>query len=113
MFIGFVEIPSGDEQALKVAVAKYGPVAAAIDAGQQSFQYYSKGIYYDEKCHNKLEDLNHAVLVVGYGVEPDGQKYWLVKNSYSSKWGIDGYVKIAREKNNHCGIATQALYPLV
>lgn len=110
---GYVEIPSGDEEALRDAVARVGPVSAGIDAGQESFQHYGKGVYYDEKCKNALEDLNHAVLIVGYGVEPDGQKYWLVKNTYSDKWGDGGYVKIAREKNNQCGIATQAFYPIV
>lgn len=94
-------------------MATLGPVSAAIDAGQSSFQHYSKGVYYDENCSNKLEDLNHAVLIVGYGVEANGQKYWMVKNSYSQLWGIGGYVKMARDQNNHCGIATQSLYPLV
>ncbi|RZC32524.1 cathepsin L1, partial [Asbolus verrucosus] len=110
---GYVAIPSGDEKALEAAVATLGPVSVAIDAGRPTFQFYKEGIYFDPDCTNRAEELNHAVLVVGYGTEPDGKKYWLVKNSYGPYWGIGGYVKMAKDANNHCGIATQATYPLV
>ena len=41
--IGFVDIPQGDEEALKAALATVGPVSIAIDASQSSFQFYSEG----------------------------------------------------------------------
>ncbi|XP_021516688.1 cathepsin J isoform X1 [Meriones unguiculatus] len=96
---------------LLVAVASIGPVAAAVDASQDSFRFYRGGIYYEPKCSQY--SVNHAVLVVGYGYEgneTDGKDYWLIKNSWGENWGMRGYMKIARDRNNHCGIASQASF---
>merc|ERR1711963_1391653 len=83
-----------------------------VDAGNESFQFYSKGVYREEEC--SPENLDHGVLAVGYGIdEESGSAYWLVKNSWSEKWGHDGYVKIARNEDNMCGVASSASYPLV
>merc|ERR1712106_330736 len=55
-----------------------------------------------------LDGLKVALLAVGYG-EILGMKYWLVKNSWSTYWGNDGYVLMA-QKDNNCGVATAATY---
>uniref|UniRef100_M3XZ39 Cathepsin K n=4 Tax=Mustelinae TaxID=169418 RepID=M3XZ39_MUSPF len=105
---GYREIPEGNEKALKRAVARVGPISVAIDASLTSFQFYSKGVYYDENCNS--DNLNHAVLAVGYGVQK-GNKHWIIKNSWGENWGNKGYILMARNKNNACGIANLASFP--
>jgi len=109
--VGFVDIREGDEVALKNAIATVGPCSVAIDASHESFQFYSHGVYRDPEC--SPQDIDHGVLAVGYGVDSTGQAYWLVKNSWGTTWGDKGYVKMARNEDNMCGIASSASYPLV
>jgi len=109
---GFTDIPAGDEQALKQAVATVGPISVAIDATRPSFMSYRSGVYIDTTCGNTLQNLDHAVLVVGYGTE-NGVDYWLVKNSWGTYWGDQGYIKMARNRSDQCGIALKGSYPLV
>jgi C1A family cysteine protease len=69
------------------------------------------GIYDEPNCMSGIYDLNHEMLVVGYGTSP--ADYWLAKNSWGTSWGMDGYIQMSRNNNNQCGIATDAIYPLV
>ena len=126
---GFTDLPKGDEAKMKEAVAMVGPVSVAIDASHQSFQlnesgepfkifffiylidfFFNSGVYDEAECSS--QQLDHGVLVVGYGTDM-GQDYWLVKNSWGTVWGDEGYIKMARNKDNQCGIASMASYPLV
>ncbi|XP_010179574.1 PREDICTED: cathepsin S-like isoform X2 [Mesitornis unicolor] len=105
----YVELPYADEAALKDAVANIGPVSVGIDATQPTFFLYRSGVYDDPRCK---QEVNHGVLVIGYGTLDD-KDYWLVKNSWGVRFGDGGYIRMARNHANHCGIASYASYPLI
>ena len=104
---------SPNELQLTYAVAQQ-PVSVSIEADSRSFQLYSGGVYDDSSCGTNLD---HGVLAVGYGTE-NGKDYWIVKNSWSSSWGDEGYIKILRNSvssstKGMCGIAMDASYPTI
>jgi C1A family cysteine protease len=106
------DVKPNDQVSMKAAVAQQ-PVAVAIEADTRYFQSYSGGILTSSSCGTSLD---HGVLTVGYG-EENGQKYWLVKNSWGTSWGDMGYVKIARSESTNdpgiCGIAMDPSFPTV
>ena len=95
---------------LEDAVANVGPISVGV-AVNKDFLFYSEGVFDDASCSSAVEDQAHAVLAVGYGTE-NGKDYWLIKNSWSTWWGDEGYIKIAR-KGNICGVATSPSYPII
>ncbi|RUS80967.1 hypothetical protein EGW08_011287 [Elysia chlorotica] len=101
-------LPQGDLNTLKLALFEKGPISVAIDASHKSLSFYANGIYYEPECSSDPDGLDHAVLAVGYG-SLNGQNYWLVKNSWSTYWGNDGYVLMS-QKDNNCGVATAASF---
>jgi len=105
-FTGLTNVKQSEDH-LKDAVGTVGPVAVGIDASHYSFQLYNGGVYHETRCSST--QLDHGVTVIGYGNEDD-KDYWLVKNSWGSSWGEKGYIKMWRNHNNMCGIATMACY---
>lgn len=103
------EIKEQDEDDLTEKIATEGPISVAIDAGKFSFQLYHSGVYYEPSCSSTR--LNHGVLAFGYGNEGGKDFYW-VKNSWGTGWGDDGYIKMSRGRDNNCGIATDASWPV-
>jgi len=108
-FTSCSDVKPNDQISLKGAVAMQ-PVSVAIEADTRYFQSYTGGILDATTCGTTLD---HGVLVVGYGTD-NGKKYWNVKNSWSSTWGEQGYVRILRSDSTNdagiCGIAMQPSY---
>ncbi|XP_038557798.1 pro-cathepsin H-like [Micropterus salmoides] len=105
-----VNITSYDEKAMVDAVASLNPVSFAFDVTHE-FMHYKEGVYSSTQCKNTADMVNHAVLAVGYGAEENGMPYWIVKNSWGTVWGMDGYFLIERGKNM-CGLAACSSYPV-
>ncbi|KAH7682107.1 Actinidain protein [Dioscorea alata] len=101
-----------NENALLCAVVKQ-PVSVGIDASSMDFQLYTGGIY-DGECSSDPDDIDHAVLIVGYGSEKNIE-YWIVKNSWGTSWGMQGYFYIRRNTGlpyGACAINAMASYPM-
>lgn len=106
---GYESVPVNSEKELLKAVANQ-PVSVSIDAGESAFQFYSSGVF-TGACGTYLD---HGVTAVGYGTTSDGTKYWLVKNSWGTSWGEEGYIRMQRDidaKEGLCGIAMDSSYP--
>uniref|UniRef100_A0A3Q1FGN1 Cathepsin H n=1 Tax=Acanthochromis polyacanthus TaxID=80966 RepID=A0A3Q1FGN1_9TELE len=99
-----------NEREMMDAVATRNPVSFAFEV-TSDFMQYSSGVYTSTECHNTTDKVNHAVLAVGYGQE-NGTTYWIVKNSWGSSWGMNGYFFIERGKNM-CGLAACSSFPVV
>jgi len=106
----FVDVEPND-LAIRTALVKQ-PISVAIESHQQVFQFYSSGVFDSAACGS---DVDHGVLMVGYGTE-DGQDYYKIKNSWGTSWGEDGYVKFARDSsdpNGQCGVYSIVSYPVM
>jgi len=106
----FVDVENSVD-ALIEAISKQ-PVSIAIEADQQSFQFYKSGVFDDPSCGDALD---HGVAAVGYGTSDDGKDYFKVRNSWGPSWGDEGYILISRSTEYHangtCGILSFASMP--
>ena len=109
---GCSDVPVNNQTALKIAVSRQ-PVAVAIEADSEIFEFYEGGIISSSECGT---DLDHGVLIIGYGTE-NGVDYWLLKNSWGDSWGERGFFRIKRDDlldgPGICGIASCASYPVL
>jgi len=105
---GFKQITANSSSGLMASI-ETGPTSVAIEADKAVFQTYTSGILNSTACGTQLD---HGVLAVGYGTE-NGQAYYLVKNSWNSTWGDNGYIKIANNGDGAgiCGIQMAAVRP--
>ncbi|XP_065880478.1 cysteine protease XCP2-like isoform X2 [Euphorbia lathyris] len=105
---GYHDVPRNSEESLLKALANQ-PLSVAIDASGRDFQFYSGGVF-DGHCGTGLD---HGVAAVGYG-SVKGLDYIIVKNSWGSKWGEKGFIRMKRKigkPEGICGIYKMASYP--
>jgi len=101
---GYVTVPMNDYNAL-IAAVNLGPVAITLAAGGFGWQLYSHGVL---DCKGDYT-LDHGVQLVGYGEDSKDGKYWIVRNSWGSRWGEKGFIRLQRfgDGQEPCGDDTK------
>lgn len=120
----YVDVTPNSDTAMMTGLT-VGPISIAIEADTRSFQLYSNKIYNDyEGCNSNSKtkgadsqpNIDHAVVLVGYGTE-NGQDYYILRNSWDTTWGENGYMRIARGNKyapyGVCGVLYDPMYPVV
>lgn len=106
-----VNINEGDEKAMQEALVQHGPLFVGVDAESRRFIFYRSGILKIDHCPSRRQEMDHAMVIVGYGHDPKLQmSYWIVRNSWGPRWGENGYVRLAKDAGNMCGVASMAHY---
>ena len=105
---GFKNITDGDESMLQRALAQQ-PVSVGVRANCDAFRNYGGGVL-DEDCGGGEREIDHAILAVGYNLTGKNP-YYIVKNSWGTSWGEDGYLRMQIGNNLDC-IACKATYPV-
>jgi cathepsin K len=81
---------------IKAAICKYGPVAASVWV-TPLFQNYAGGVFSEFASNYNSPESNHAIQIVGWD---DNKGAWLIKNSWGTDWGEDGFMWIKYNSNN-------------
>ncbi len=89
------------EMRMASLLKRYGPLAVGIDSSSHWMASYRSGVYPANKCST---DIDHAVMIVGF--TPNA---WIIKNSWGTDWGVNGYLYLERGKNA-CGVAEYVSY---
>jgi cathepsin L len=98
---GYQKLPTNKYQPLLQAVVSEGPIAVSVDAS--SWKNYESGIY--NGCNQTNPDIDHAVVLVGYGVDDKNNQYWTIRNSWTPHWGELGFIRLFRDDKQEslCG----------
>lgn len=96
----FVRVAPNNLTAVLDALVNKGPLAILVSSDE--WEYYETGIF--DKCpHKKNVNLDHVVVLNGYGTDSKGRDYWIIRNSWAEDWGEKGYMKVKRDNTPRCG----------
>ena len=103
--LSYTNVTPKSGSALKAAI-NLQPVSVALNGGSRYFQLYKSGVLSNTKCGTTL---NHAVVAVGYGTDSLYGDYWILRNSWGTSWGDQGYIRISAKstydsKGGMCGV---------
>mmetsp|Transcript_6931 Transcript_6931/g.19537 ORF Transcript_6931/g.19537 Transcript_6931/m.19537 type:complete len:447 (+) Transcript_6931:66-1406(+) len=102
---GYVQVPPNDGAALVRAVLQ-SPVSVSVAAGDWGM--YGSGVF--DGCDTSRPIINHAVVLVGYGEDPEHGPYWTIRNSWGVMWGEKGYIRLQRTPDDEpCGVDDEPL----
>lgn len=108
---GWVDIKDRDEKALLSALSTKGPISVGIMVPDEML-FYDSGVLSVESCRHNSSEIDHAVVLVGYGTDEHGTDYYTIRNSWSTYWGDRGYINIARGDLD-CAVSSEAGFPEV
>jgi len=97
---GYQRVGKGSETTMRQHVGSTGPLSVCLLA---AWKGYKGGIL--TGCPNN-KGSNHCVQIVGYGTDK-GKAYWKVRNSWGSRWGEQGHIRLAFG-SNQCNINSHA-----
>lgn len=100
---GYIRLPSNDYDSLLHAVATIGPMAVNVDASV--WHSYETGVF-NGCAYDSNIDIDHVVVLEGYGSDPKNGDYWLIRNSWGTGFGENGYMRLTRESTPKCGMDT-------
>jgi len=108
---GWADVKARDEQGILDALVSKGPLSVSIMVPDEMV-FYDSGVLKVDSCRHNESQIDHSVVLTGYGTDEHGTDYYTIRNSWSSYWGDEGYVKVARGEIDCC-VSSEAGYPLV